>query len=68
MRRDDLVDGEWYLVKGLDLKESLNAGQAEDEGIFFDDNYIHIEDLKEKGCEWAKINPNEFFNNTKGTI
>lgn len=61
MKRDELIQGKYYVVKGLNIPGDFTIGQAEDDGMFFGDNYIHIEDLIEKGCEWVHIELERLF-------
>lgn len=66
MRRDELVDGAWYLVKGRRCYKSRHNWellQLED-GKMYRSDIVSFDPIKDTydDVEWARVNPEEIFN------
>lgn len=60
MRRDELVDGAWYLIKCINSNYTFSRYSVEDDKfVDADGDYISRYNQTD---EWARINPEEIFN------
>lgn len=63
MRRDELKNGEWYLIKVKDRYLSLRMVDGDFQGGNKDPSGKKtIEHLIEDNGEWVRINPEDIFN------